>query len=61
MRQIMGAIAEYDESMVVLKLRGARQRMRAHGGRCEGAKPYGTQPGEAESLATIQTLRSAGR
>jgi DNA invertase Pin-like site-specific DNA recombinase len=61
MRQIMGAIAEYDKSMIVLKLRGARQRMRARGDRCEGAKPYGTQRGEAESLATIQTLRSAGR
>lgn len=60
MRQIMGAIAEYDKSMIVLKLRGARQRMRARGGRCEGAKPYGTQPGEAGLLATIQTLRTAG-
>src|SRR6267154_5125312 len=46
MRQIMGAIAEYDKSMIVLKLRGARQRMRARGGRCEGAKPYGTHSGK---------------
>jgi DNA invertase Pin-like site-specific DNA recombinase len=61
MRQIMGAIAEYDKSMVVLKLRGARERMRARGGRCEGAKPFGTRPGEAEVLATIRTLRAAGR
>src|ERR1035437_5455964 len=61
MRQIMGAIAEYDKSMIVLKLRGPRQRMRAREGRCEGAKPYGTRPGEAEILATIQGLRTSGR
>jgi DNA invertase Pin-like site-specific DNA recombinase len=61
MRQIMGAIAEYDKSMIVLKLRGARQRMRARAGRCEGAKPYGTRPGEADVLATIRSLRTAGR
>ena len=60
LRQVMGAIAEYDKSMIVLKLRGARQRVRARGGRCEGAKPYGARPGEAEILATIQTLRAAG-
>src|SRR5690242_1390791 len=41
MRQIFGAIAEYEKTMIVLKLRGARMRMRAKTGRCEGAKPYG--------------------
>ena len=35
--------------------------MRARSGRCEGAKPYGTQPGEAGTLAVIQGLRTAGR
>jgi DNA invertase Pin-like site-specific DNA recombinase len=59
MRQIMGAIAEYDKTMTVLKLRGARQRMRANG-RCEGAKPYGTRSGEPEVLARIQTMRAGG-
>jgi DNA invertase Pin-like site-specific DNA recombinase len=60
MRQIMGAIAEYDRRMVVLKLRGARQRMRTREGRCEGAKPYGARPGESETLQRIQTMRAAG-
>lgn len=41
MRQIFGAIAEYDKAMIVLKLRGARQRMNARTGRCEGSKPFG--------------------
>jgi DNA invertase Pin-like site-specific DNA recombinase len=35
MRQIFGAIAEYDKAMIVLKLRGARQRMKARTGHCE--------------------------
>jgi DNA invertase Pin-like site-specific DNA recombinase len=61
LRQIMGAIAEYDKSMVVLKLRGARQRKRAKDGRCEGAKPYGTLPGEAETLERIREMRAEGK
>ncbi|HEV2198394.1 MAG TPA: recombinase family protein [Bryobacteraceae bacterium] len=60
MRQIMGAIAEYDRRMVVLKLRGARQRMRTRDGRCEGAKPYGARAGELETLRRIQARRAAG-
>lgn len=34
MRQLMGAVAQYDKSQILLKLRGAR--MRAKEGRCEG-------------------------
>lgn len=41
MRQLMGAVAQYDKSQIVLKLPGARQRMKAVMGRCEGRKPYG--------------------
>jgi DNA invertase Pin-like site-specific DNA recombinase len=52
MRQILGAIAAYDKSMIVLKLRGARERKRAQSGRCEGAKPYGELPGEQDTLST---------
>jgi hypothetical protein len=55
MRQIFGAIAEYEKTMIVLKLRGARQRARARDGRCEGAKPFGALPGEAEVLERIKT------
>src|SRR6267378_2666397 len=41
MRTIMGAIAEYDKQMIVLKLRAARSRTKAKEGRCEGRKPFG--------------------
>ncbi len=59
-RQMMGAIAEYEKTMIVLKLRGARQRMKAKTGRCEGAKPYGTLPGEAQIIERIKELRTTG-
>jgi len=60
MRQIFGAIAEYDRSMIVAKLRGARERMKAKTGRCEGQKPYGFYDGEAEVLGRMKSLRDAG-
>lgn len=38
-RQILGAIAEFDKLNLVAKLKGARDRKRAATGRCEGRKP----------------------
>jgi DNA invertase Pin-like site-specific DNA recombinase len=60
MRQIMGAIAEYDKGTIVAKLRAARQRMRARDGHCEGAKPYGVRDGESAVLERIQAMHAAG-
>jgi DNA invertase Pin-like site-specific DNA recombinase len=60
MRQIFGAIAEYEKTMIVLKLRGARSRSRAKNGRCEGRKPFGHFEGEADVLARIKALRAEG-
>jgi DNA invertase Pin-like site-specific DNA recombinase len=60
MRQIFGAIAEYDKTMTVIKLRGARQRMRARTGRCEGEKPYGYLDGEQRIVKRMQELRGSG-
>ena len=45
-RQILGAVSEFDKSVVVLKLRAARERIRRREGRCEGRKPYGYHPAE---------------
>ena len=59
-RQIMGAIGQYDKTMVVMKLRAARNRMKAKTGRCEGRKPYGTRPGEADVIARMEALRADG-
>ena len=60
MRQIFGAIAGYEKTMIVLKLRGARVRSRAKNGRCEGRKPFGYFEGEAEVLARIKALSGEG-
>jgi len=59
-RQIFGAISQYERAMIVSKLRGARQRMRAKTGRCEGAKPFGTLDGESDTLARLLALRESG-
>jgi DNA invertase Pin-like site-specific DNA recombinase len=59
-RQMMGAVAQYEKSQIVLKLRGARMRKRAKEGRCEGRKPYGYYEGEMEALARLKTLRAEG-
>lgn len=39
-RQILGALAQWEKSALVKKMRVARERIRAKTGRCEGAKPY---------------------
>ena len=59
MRQVFGAIAEYEKSMIVLKLRGARNRKRAKTGRCEGRKPYGFYPGEKKVIERMKALKGA--
>jgi site-specific DNA recombinase len=60
MRQIVGAISEYEKTMIVLKLRGARVRQKAKTGRCEGAKPYGELPGETAVIERMKALRASG-
>jgi len=59
-RQIMGAIAEYDRTMIVLKTRAARQRIKAATGKCEGKKSYGHYANESDNLKRINELRTAG-
>jgi DNA invertase Pin-like site-specific DNA recombinase len=59
-RQIFGAIAQYDRAMTVLKLRGARQRIKAKQGRCEGRKAFGARSGEAQAIERMRELRAGG-
>ena len=62
-RQIFGALAQWDRAMLVLKLRGARERMRSRGSRCEGRRPYGEDPDRPEEypvLARMLQLRDDG-
>ncbi|MCU1329556.1 MAG: Resolvase, N-terminal domain [Bryobacterales bacterium] len=60
LRQILGAVHQYEKNMIVLKLRVARQRMKAKQGRCEGAKPYGDRPREKAVIARMNELRATG-
>jgi DNA invertase Pin-like site-specific DNA recombinase len=60
MRQIMGGLAEYDKSQIVLKLAASRARIRARGERCDGRKPYGHHVGEAAILDRLRALRANG-
>jgi DNA invertase Pin-like site-specific DNA recombinase len=56
-RQILAAVAEFDKTSIVLKLKAARTRVRHETGRCEGRKPFGEREGETETLALIRSLR----
>ncbi|HEV2202214.1 MAG TPA: recombinase family protein [Bryobacteraceae bacterium] len=60
MRQLMGAVAQYDKSQTVLKLRVARDRIREKQGTCEGRKPFGYRDGEGDTLARMEHLRQEG-
>ena len=59
-RQIFGAISEYERAMIVLKLKASRQRMRAKTGRCEGRKPYGAREGERDVIGRIVEFHKNG-
>ena len=52
----MGAISEYDKGMIVAKLKVARERKKSTDGRCEGRKPYGHYPCEAEVLEEMRGI-----
>jgi DNA invertase Pin-like site-specific DNA recombinase len=60
MVQIQGVFSELDKRLTVTKLRKARQIKRRKTGACEGRKPFGARPGELETVARIQDLRSQG-
>jgi site-specific DNA recombinase len=73
--QMQGIFAELEKNLLVAKLRKARQRIKSEGRkpgavkystdqkenrRAEGRKPYGSLPGEAETLKTIRELAKMG-
>ena len=60
-RQILAAVAEFDRCVVVLKLRGARQRIKERDGKCEGRKQFGGKDGEKDILDRMIALRADGQ
>jgi DNA invertase Pin-like site-specific DNA recombinase len=61
-RQIMGAIAQWDKSNLVRRLRSARGAARTKNGKCEGRKGYADSPdpGDRAVADLIGSLRERG-
>ena len=56
-RQVLGAVAQYDKEMTVLRLRAARERKRLKEGKCEGRKGYK----DAQHSAIVDQIRGLRR
>jgi len=59
-RQMLGVLAEFEKANNCQRMKRGRQNKTAKTGRCEGRKPYGARPGEAEILAEIKAARAKG-
>lgn len=59
-RQILGALSQWQKCELVKKMKLARDRMRKEKGYCEGRKPYGTEKGESQCLEVIKMLHQQG-
>jgi DNA invertase Pin-like site-specific DNA recombinase len=68
-RQVLGAVNEYERAMITLRLRSGRQRKAHKGGYAYGAPPFGFRaqgrelvehPGEQATLARMHELRRSG-
>ncbi|MEY9594434.1 DNA invertase Pin-like site-specific DNA recombinase [Bradyrhizobium yuanmingense] len=57
-RQVLGAVSQFEKSMLVSKLRGARERKRSTGAKVEGRKSLAETRPEAAALA--RELHRAG-
>jgi DNA invertase Pin-like site-specific DNA recombinase len=54
-RQVLGAVSQFDKASLVAKLKGARDRKRvSNGGKCEGRKSY--QERDADMVALAKKL-----
>jgi DNA invertase Pin-like site-specific DNA recombinase len=60
MRQMMGALAEWEKTMLVLKLKKSRDAKRARGEYCGGYRAYGATEEEQKILGTMRVLSAAG-
>jgi site-specific DNA recombinase len=59
-RQILGAIHQYEKSMIVAKLKAARMRAKAKTGQCEGRKPFGHYDDEQRTIDRMKALAATG-
>ena len=55
-RKVLRVVTKFHKSMLALKLKAARERIKQQKGRCEGRRPFGYYPHEQEALKRIQEL-----
>jgi DNA invertase Pin-like site-specific DNA recombinase len=60
-RQVLGAVAEFEKSALVSKLRAARERKRRNGGHAVGCYGFGAHPEKPEEVATLERARELRR
>ena len=60
-RQIIGAVAEFDRAMITSRLRAARDRIRQKYGRCGGVPRFGSDVDEQAAIKAIARLTHASR
>ncbi len=60
-RQILGAVSEWEKCALVQKLRASRLRLRRAGKKCEGRKAYGNTENERSIIDFIRELRKGGK
>lgn len=60
LRQMLGAVSQWEKSVIVQKLRAARVRMKKETGRCEGRKPYGHTDHERGVIQRMKSAQSLG-
>ena len=56
-RQVLGAIAQFDKATMVAKLKAARDRKRKVTGKVEGRKAYFEREGGPQLVARVRVLR----
>jgi DNA invertase Pin-like site-specific DNA recombinase len=60
-RQVLGAVSEYERSMVVLRLRNGRRRKAQMGGYASGAPAFGFEPRDGDLIESEDEQRTIKR
>ena len=56
-RQVLGAVSEFEKSNLVSKLRGARERIKERNGKCEGRKSLAELMGESTFTSMMKSIK----
>ncbi len=58
---MLGAVSQWEKSVITSKLRAARARKKRETGRCEGVLPFGAKDGEQVTLERMRELHRKPR